>query len=526
MIKGSLPTSSSASTTSTTTDTPSNSQSAKSTKTPFQLLAESVAVMQVTVNDKISTVQQSVNEGINVVKKLITDPMAGVEPRVTKLEAQVPVIEGLKRQIEGRKSGLITRVTEVEDSLHKLSSQGHRVYSQQGEQDLDIDANAPEVIQCLQQVEQQVLEQETTMDLVVAWAGALQRSHAAVKKQVQFNTSKHHTNDLLVGGIYEHKKQDCRKAALKFFRECMKLTVAENEVIRAYRTGQPHEYIKDGIHITCPRQMVVKCSARLRDAAMQNKKVLGGQKDPKDNFSFFVTQYLPEPFKAAREKYKEDVVSIYKKNEKQLPKYRKTACVVGTELSVNNEICPDPLYPPDIHQVVHALRVQQDKLSSFEFQESSPVCVEDSVFRVYAIRVTQLLSVELAYVKARQQVPNADHIMVAYRIPDIEGSCADGEHYGDLQIMKLLKQKLVTDVAVFVARSKGEANLGARHFQAMWWKMYYKGWNKSQAIPLISTGRHQHPLGVMQRRMMNYMIYHRWPWTLCPHHLFRGLIHH
>ena len=75
---------------------------------------------------------------------------------------------------------------------------------------------------------------------------------AAVKKQVQFNTSKHHTNDLLVGGIYEYKKQDCRKAALKFFRERMKLTVAENEVIRANRTGQPHEYIKDGVHITCP----------------------------------------------------------------------------------------------------------------------------------------------------------------------------------------------------------------------------------------------------------------------------------
>ena len=35
MIKGSLPTSSSASTTSTTTATPSNSQSAKFTKTPF-----------------------------------------------------------------------------------------------------------------------------------------------------------------------------------------------------------------------------------------------------------------------------------------------------------------------------------------------------------------------------------------------------------------------------------------------------------------------------------------------------------
>ena len=235
---------------------------------------------------------------------------------------------------------------------------------------------------------------------MVAWAGSLQRSQNSIHKQVQFNTSKHHANDLLVGGIYEYKKQDCRKAALKFFKERMKLSVADTEVLQAYRTGQLREYEKDGLVIRCPCQMVVKCTPQLCDLAIQNRKALGGQKDPKGNFSFFVAQYLLEPFKAAREHYRDDIADILKKNEKQLPKYHKTAKVVGTELSVNNEICPDLVTPPDVHQVIYALRTEHDKISSFDFACSSPLQVDGSVFRGFAVWVSQLATVEMAYVKA------------------------------------------------------------------------------------------------------------------------------
>ena len=296
-------------------------------QSPFQKLAASITAAQVAMNDKIAVVQKLVNDGIDMVKKLITDPGAGVEPRVSKLEEQVPVITNLKNTVGDRKSGLVRRVNEVEASIQKLSTQT-RVVPPPSEGENQVNSESPELIRRLYNVEKQVQGQEATLDLVVAWAGSLQRSQNSIHKQVQFNTSKHHANDLLVGGIYEYKKQDCRKAALKFFRERMKLSVADSEVLRAYRTGQPREYEKDGLVIRCPRQMVVKCTPRLRDLAIQNRKTLGGQKDPKGNFSFFVAQYLPEPFKAARERYRDDIADILKKNEKQLPKYHKTAKVV------------------------------------------------------------------------------------------------------------------------------------------------------------------------------------------------------
>ena len=75
------------------------------------------------MNDKIAVVQKSVNDGIDMVKKLITEPGVGVEPRVSKLEEQVPVITDLKQTVGDRKSGLVCRVNKVEASLQKLSTQ-------------------------------------------------------------------------------------------------------------------------------------------------------------------------------------------------------------------------------------------------------------------------------------------------------------------------------------------------------------------------------------------------------------------
>ena len=73
----------------------------------------------------------------------------------------------------------------------------------------------------------------------------------------------------------------------------------------------------------------------------------------------------------------------------------------------------------------------------------------------------------MAYVKAGQHIPNADHIMMAYRLSSLEGSCDDSKHYGGLQILKTLKKKALKDIAVFVACTKGETNLGGCRFKAI-----------------------------------------------------------
>ena len=76
---------------------------------------------------------------------------------------------------------------------------------------------ATQLLSRLDLLEQCAESNDAELDLLSSWANTMHRALNALKKQVQFNTSKHHNNHLLVGGIYEYKKQDNCKAAIKFF---------------------------------------------------------------------------------------------------------------------------------------------------------------------------------------------------------------------------------------------------------------------------------------------------------------------
>ena len=199
--------------------------------------------------------------------------------------------------------------------------------------------------------------------------------------------------------------------------------------------------------------------------AIQNKKILGGQTDPKGGFTYFVAPFLPEAFKAVKEKFRDKVDAIYKANADKSPADKSVARVVGTELSIDNEIQMEPITPPDPHEVIHILNTQAHKLTDISFMVTSPGREQGSKFQGFAVWLTQEPTIELAYVKVRAQVPNADHIMLAYNIPSAQGSYDDGEFYGDLQMVKQLKQKGTTNVAVFITRNKGQGNIGSKRFQ-------------------------------------------------------------
>ena len=59
--------------------------------------------------------------------------------------------------------------------------------------------------------------------------------------------------------------------------------------------------------------------------------------------------------------------------------------------------------------------------------------------------------------------------MVAYRLKEgdniREGCSSDKEHFGDLEILKILKTANLLDIAVFVAREYGGVHLGNARFK-------------------------------------------------------------
>ena len=113
------------------------------------------------------------------------------------------------------------------------------------------------------------------------------------------------------------------------------------------------------------------------------------------------------------------------------------------------------------------LHTEQHKLADIHWVTSQPLKVDDSTFQAFAVRLQHKPTVELTYMKVRQAVPNADHIMVAYCTQKDTGSCNDGEYYGDLQILKTIQRKALSNIAIFVTRKKGLLDLGPKHFQAI-----------------------------------------------------------
>ena len=213
--------------------------------------------------------------------------------------------------------------------------------------------------------------------------------------------------------------------------------------------------------------MVVKCSQRLHDLALQKKKVLGRQTDPHANFTYFIAQYVPDAFKVANVKYKPDLQAVIDDNNKRSDGRKQFAHVVGTEFSIDNKIQHDLITSPNPHEVIHAMTEESEKLAAINFTTVDSVRVDGSTFQGFAVWLQYASTVYLAYIKARICVPDADHIMLAYNIPEGASSCDDGESFGDLQIAKALQQKDVHDIAIFITRKKGQKNLGSRHFQVI-----------------------------------------------------------
>ena len=114
--------------------------------------------------------------------------------------------------------------------------------------------------------------------------------------------------------------------------------------------------------------------------------------------------------------------------------------IVGTELHVHNQPKYFPIHPPTPLEVVRDTTSFAPWIGAIDFLVSKPLPMMGSTFHGYALQLQQIKSVHLAYFKVCTLRPTARHIMCAYRIGNEEGSCDDGEFFGDLHMLKALKK--------------------------------------------------------------------------------------
>ena len=70
----------------------------------------------------------------------------------------------------------------------------------------------------------------------------------------------------------------------------------------------------------------------------------------------------------------------------------------------------------------------QTKIDKIKLAETSAIVEKDSQFIGYATRVSNVTDVKLAYFKVKQNVPEADHIMMVYAVKQPTGYHDNGEH--------------------------------------------------------------------------------------------------
>ena len=150
-------------------------------------------------------------------------------------------------------------------------------------------------------------------------------------------------------------------------------------------------------------------------------------------------------------------------NAKRKPGQRLKVRLVGKTLFINQKPFVEIIQSPSPTEVLHAVERNGQELEKISFVESNTHHVQGNVFKGYAVKLSKLQAVHFAYCKLRSLFPSRHHIMMAYDIGPVRGSCDDGEYFGDLQIAESMSAQNRDHLAIFIARSSGR-KLGAKRF--------------------------------------------------------------
>ena len=210
--------------------------------------------------------------------------------------------------------------------------------------------------------------------------------------------------------------------------------------------------------------MVVRLAHHLHDDVMKNTKNLKGLTDLEGKYKFYVFPHTPEPFRAAKAKYKEKIDSLAEQNEGKSVDNQTKIKLTGTKLFLDGVMQPDLIQLPPPSKVINHMQLYGPQISSIPIVKTEEESHLGSMFIGYVGRARTLLTVDMTYVKLHALHLFARHIMLAYNAAGEKGSCSDGEWFGDLTIKKSLELSQMTNIALFVVHIAGDQQIGPQRF--------------------------------------------------------------
>ena len=275
-------------------------------------------------------------------------------------------------------------------------------------------------------------------------------------------TARSMSNNITISGISGDcaKDEKCKPKVLDFFKDNMKMEVREEEVLVAHRLG------KWSIKASKPRLMVVRCSQSLRDRVFQFTSNLKGQKNDKNDF-YFVKPQLPEPL-FTQKKEREEQIKVIKLANANIPdnesdkrtKYE----ICDKTLFVNGKPQKKYIHPPTVQDILNVDKFTQEKMDTLKNYHTVHITDKENVFQGHAYQVRSNEEVNLAYKKIRTLFPEADNIPMAYTFNSLFGHHDDNEHGAGSKMRKILLDRGVRGVAVFVTRIFSGIHIGQRRY--------------------------------------------------------------
>ena len=307
----------------------------------------------------------------------------------------------------------------------------------------------------------EVLEEENKrlredVDYLRGVIQVLDRKTNHLQNQAVDSKARSMANNIVISGLTgDADEEDCKQKSTDFIQGQLRMEVSADEIQVAHRLGEKFRG-KD-------RPMVVKVAPKTRGEIFKYTKNLKGQTNDKNEY-FFVDPQLPDELAAQRRVLNAKIKEIKKKNESLSTEHKIKYQVKNKQLVINNSVQLQKISPPDVAEMINLTDEDLDILDKVAMKRAEPITDKKSVFTGYAKTVNNLNDVRLAYRKVKLLHPEADHVIMAYVVPEEEGSCDDGEHFAGLKLKSVLKERNLQRTVVLVAREFGKVRLGARRY--------------------------------------------------------------
>ena len=169
---------------------------------------------------------------------------------------------------------------------------------------------------------------------------------------------------------------------------------------------------------------------------------------------------MPEAMRAVCDQHRPEIQRFRQANEEcQEEDPKITYHFNGDKFFVNGEAIEQDITPLTFREMISLHAETLDAMEQLQFSTGGPIDEKSSIFQAFAINVTSLDDIDLAYMRVCQVKKYADHIVLAYRLKNSEGfkegSSSDKEHYGDQEVLKIIHAKHAVNIAVFVSREYG-----------------------------------------------------------------------